>query len=138
MAFICFSEFNNVVPIVRETLLTKYGIKIIEIQWNQENKQPISSPHNESHMENFYTAYTRVVQDTTFYFVKKYITFPEYKDVPGVLESYGMHTDFNRACQIALIDDIEIRNHLLADLKNNPNSARVIQMNPAKAISAVQ
>ena len=89
-------------------------------------------------MENFYTAYTRVVQNTTFYFVKKYITFPEYKDVPGVLESYGMHTDFNRACQIALINDKEIRKHLLADLQNNPNSAKVIHMNMTKGISAVQ
>lgn len=89
-------------------------------------------------MENFYTAYTRVVQDTTFYFVKKYVRFPEYKDLPGVLESYGMHTDFNRACEIALIDDKEIRDYLLADLQNNPNSAKVIHMNATKGVSAVQ
>jgi hypothetical protein len=89
-------------------------------------------------MENFYTAYTKVVQDTTFYFVKKYVTFPEYKDLPGILESYGMHTDFNRACQIALIDDKEVRNYLLADLQNNPNSAKVIHMNMAKSVSAVK
>ena len=89
-------------------------------------------------MENFYTAYTRVVQNTTFYFVKKFMTFPEYKDVPAVLESYGMHTDFNLACQIALINDKEIRDHLLADLQNNPHSAKVIHMNTAKGISAVQ
>ena len=89
-------------------------------------------------MENFYTAYTRVIQNTTFYFVKKYMTFPEYKDVPGVLESYGMHTDFNRACHIALINDNEIRKHLLSDLQNNPNSGRVIHMNMTKGIVAVQ
>jgi hypothetical protein len=89
-------------------------------------------------MENFYTAYTRVVQTTTFYFVKKYMTFPEYRDVPGVLESYGMHTDFNRACQIAQINNKEIRNNLLAELDNNPNSAKVIHMNMTKDISAVQ
>jgi hypothetical protein len=89
-------------------------------------------------MENFYTAYTRVVQNTTFYFVKKYMTFPEYRDIPGVLESYGMHTDFNRACQIAQIDNKEIRNNLLADLENNPPSAKVIHMNMTKDISAVQ
>ncbi len=90
-------------------------------------------------MENFYTAYTRVVQNTTFYFVKKYLTFPEYKEVPGVLESYGMHTDFNRACQIALINDKEIRENLFADLQNNPSSGKVIHMNMTKdSISAVQ
>ena len=89
-------------------------------------------------MENFYTAYTKVVQDTTFYFVKKYVTFPEYKEASAVLESYGMHTDFNRACDIALINDKEIRNFLLADLEKNPNNAKVIHMNVANDISAAQ
>ena len=89
-------------------------------------------------MENFYTAYTRVVQNTTFYFVKKYVIFPEHKEVPGILESYGMHSDFNRACQIAKINDKEIRDNLLADLQNNPNSAKVIHMNVANGVSAVQ
>lgn len=89
-------------------------------------------------MENFYTAYTRIVQNTTFYFVKKYITFPEYKDAPAVLESYGMHTDFNRACKIAAITDKEIRNNLLANLQNNSNSAKIIHMNITKGISAAQ
>jgi alpha-D-ribose 1-methylphosphonate 5-triphosphate synthase subunit PhnI len=89
-------------------------------------------------MENFYTAYSKVVQDTTYYFVKKYVTFPEYKDVPGVLESYGMHTDFKRACEIALINDQEIRKHLLADLQNNQGSAKVIHMSMTKGIIAVQ
>ena len=89
-------------------------------------------------MENFYTAYTRVVQNTTFYFVKMYITFPEYKDLPGILESYGMHTDFNRACQIASVNDKEIRKQLLSDLQINPNSGKVIHMNTAQSISAAQ
>jgi hypothetical protein len=89
-------------------------------------------------MENFYTAYTRDVQNTTFYFIKKYIIFPEYKDVPTILESYGMHTDFDHACRIAQISDKEIRNNLFADLQNNPNSAKVIHMNVANGVSAVQ
>lgn len=89
-------------------------------------------------MENFYTAYTRVVQNTTFYFVKKYVTFPEYKDAPAVLESYGMHADFNRACEIALISDQEIRNNLWANLENSPNSAKVIHMNITKDATAAQ
>ena len=90
-------------------------------------------------MGNFYTAYTKVVQDTTFYFVKKYVTFPEYKDVPGVLESYGMHADFNRACEIAAINDKEIRENLFADLQNSDeNSARIIHMSITKGLSAAQ
>ena len=89
-------------------------------------------------MENFYTAYTKVVQNTTYYFVKKYVTFPEYKDVPGVLESYGMHSDFNRACEIASINDEEIREHLLTDLQNDSNSAKIIHMSMTKGVTAVQ
>ncbi|HSQ43558.1 MAG TPA: hypothetical protein VLM16_01095 [Ginsengibacter sp.] len=90
-------------------------------------------------MENFYTAYTKVVQNTTFYFVKKYITFPEYKDVPGILESYGMHTNFDRACEIAAVRDKEIRQNLYADLQNcDENSARIIHMNITKGLSAAQ
>ena len=90
-------------------------------------------------MENFYTAYTKVVQNTTFYFVKKYITFPEYKDVPGILDSYGMHTNFERACEIAAIKEKEIRQNLFADLQNcDENSARIIHMNITKGLSAAQ
>jgi len=89
-------------------------------------------------MENFYTAYTRVVQNTTFYFVKKYLTFPEFKDLPGVLESYGMHTDFNKACRIAKINDMGIRKQLLEDLQVNANDCKVIHMNMTQGVSAAQ
>ena len=89
-------------------------------------------------MENFYTAYTKVVQNTTFYFVKKYVTFPEYKDVPGVLESFGMHADFNRACEIAAVTDEEIRKNLFTDIQSDENSAKIIHMSTAKGLSAAQ
>lgn len=89
-------------------------------------------------MENFYIAYTKVVQNTTFYFVKKYIMFPEYKGVPGILESYGMHTDFNRACEIASINGNEIRQNLFANLQKDENSAKIIHMNIMKGLSAAQ
>lgn len=89
-------------------------------------------------MENFYTAYTKVVQNTTFYFVKKYITFPEYRDVPGVLESYGMHKDFNKACEIASVNDQQLRKNLFADLQDNESSAKIIYMDMAKGQLAAQ
>lgn len=89
-------------------------------------------------MENFYTAYTKVVQSATFYFVKKYITFPELRDIPSVLDSYGMHTDFNRACEIAGVKDNEVKKHLLADIQDNESSAKVIHMSPAMGIRIAQ
>ena len=48
-------------------------------------------------METYYTAYTKLLDFKTYYFVKKFSVFPELKDVPPFMESYGMHTDFNRA-----------------------------------------
>ena len=88
-------------------------------------------------MENFYIAYTRVVQTTTFYFVKKYVTFPEYKDVPNVLENYGMHTDFNRACKIAGIYDDELAKKLLSNLQNNIAGAKIIPMSTGNVFTAI-
>jgi len=88
-------------------------------------------------MENFYTAYTKVVQNSTFYFVKKYLNFPEL-DVPGILESYGMHADFNRACEIAGVKDAEIKKHLLEDIQDNESTAKVIHMNTANEIRIAQ
>lgn len=84
-------------------------------------------------MENFYTAYTRTVNGVTFHFVKHFQTFPEYKDVPPFLENYGMHTDFHKACKIAMIKDKTIQKQLLDTLENTPVNARIIRMNRSKA-----
>ncbi|MDQ6843105.1 MAG: hypothetical protein M3Z92_01955 [Bacteroidota bacterium] len=89
-------------------------------------------------MNTFYTAYTRLVHETTYYFVKKFSTFPELAGVPDILESYGMHTDFNRACHIAKIDDPAIKQQLLNQIGfRTANDAKVIQMNPQNVMTAV-
>lgn len=80
-------------------------------------------------MENFYTSYTKVIENKTYYFVKKFLTFPEFKDVSPVLESYGMHTDFNKACSIASIQDIKIREQLLNEAQGSVQHAKVIDLN---------
>lgn len=80
-------------------------------------------------MENFYTAYTKVIENKTYYFVKKYMIFPEFKDVSPALESYGMHTDFNKACSIASINDPKIREQLLNEAEGTIQQAKVIDLN---------
>ena len=90
----------------------------------------------ESHMENFYTAYTKQINGTTFYFVKKYITFPEYRNVPDILENFGMHQDFNKACRIAMIADPSIKQQLLHTLPQESHRPKVIHMNVARMITA--
>jgi len=66
-------------------------------------------------MEHYYTSYTKKINNITYYFVKKYTRFPELKDAPSILESYGMHTDFNTACRIASIEDNTIKQKLFKE-----------------------
>ena len=80
-------------------------------------------------MENFHTAYTKIIENSTYYFVKKYLIFPEYKDVPPVLESFGMHADFNKSCSIAAIKDAGIKQQLLREANGTIQQAKVIDFN---------
>ena len=80
-------------------------------------------------MENFYTAYTKVIEGKTYYFVKKFQTFPEFKDLAPVLEKYGMHTDFNKACEIASITDPQLKEQLFAEAQATIPQAKVIDLN---------
>ncbi|MBC7890217.1 MAG: hypothetical protein H7Z13_20270 [Ferruginibacter sp.] len=82
-------------------------------------------------MENFYTSYTKIIENKTYYFVKKYLIFPEFTDVSPVLENYGMHTDFNKACSIAQINDPQVRKHLLNEAEGTIQHAKVIDLNIA-------
>ena len=66
-------------------------------------------------MERYYTSYTKKINNTTYYFVKKYRRYSELKDCPAILESYGMHTDFNKACRIAAIQDDTIKQRLFKE-----------------------
>ncbi len=84
-------------------------------------------------METIHTAYTRVVNDVNFYFVKRYTVFSEYDGAPKILEDFGMHRDFYKACSIAKIYDKSVVHQLLNDLHILPETARVVPMNPVKS-----
>ena len=79
-------------------------------------------------MKEIYTSYTKEIQNKTFYFVKKFTTFPEFENVAPLLESYGMHTEFNKACSIACINDIKIRQQLFNEIEGTVQQAKVIDM----------
>ncbi len=81
-------------------------------------------------MENFYTSYTKTVQGKTYFFVKKFLKFPEFNNVPDVLVGYGMHIDFDKACSIALIHDSSIKLQLLNSMTGAIEKAKVIEMQP--------
>ena len=80
-------------------------------------------------MENFYTAYTKVIENKTYYFVKKFMAFPEFEGVEPVLESYAMHADFNKACSIAGIVDPLVKSQLLKEANETLQVAKVIDFN---------
>lgn len=84
-------------------------------------------------MEYIYTAYTRVVNDVNFYFVKKYSVYPEYEGLPKVLDSIGMHQNFYSACFIAKIYDEVVVGQLLDQLNVLPEPKEV----PVKRVKAI-
>ncbi len=79
-------------------------------------------------METNFTCYTKKIQGSIFYFVKKFIVFPEFNGVPPVLEAYGMHTDFDRACAIATLYDSLIKKQLLEEIETGVKQAKVIDL----------
>lgn len=85
-------------------------------------------------METFYKAYTKISQNKLTYFVKKYQCFPEYENVEDILEGYGMHTDFEKACSIAGVHDPQIRKQLLDAIEAAVPQAKIIDLNAADAV----
>jgi hypothetical protein len=68
-------------------------------------------------MEHLYTVHTKMIQDKTYYFVKKIMALPEFKGLADVVIGYGMHTDFEKACGIAGVDNSQARQQLLLELE---------------------
>lgn len=79
-------------------------------------------------MENFYNAYSKMVNGQTYFFVKKYLTFPEFNNVPDVLAGYGMHSDFGKACKIAMVTEPEIIERLRVSASKAEETAPVIHL----------
>jgi len=77
-------------------------------------------------MEYVYNANTKVVQDKTYYFVKKIMALPEFKGMAEIVIGYGMHTDFEKACSIAGIYDSATRQQLLLELEQQQNAQKNI------------
>ncbi len=80
-------------------------------------------------METFYTAYTKLLDYKTYYFVKKFTAFPELKNVSPILDAYGMNISFDKACSIAGIKDAKIKEQLLQQVEENTPRAKVVELN---------
>lgn len=86
-------------------------------------------------MENIYEAYTREIDNRIYYFVKKKTRFPELSGTPEILDNYGMHADFYKACSIAHIKDENIISSLMQSVQIIPESARVVPMAKEKSFN---
>jgi hypothetical protein len=84
-------------------------------------------------MEYLYTVHTKLIDDKTYYFVKKLMAFSEFKGLTDVVVGFGMHTDFEKACRIAGIDDAECRKKLIHELEERSNPAEQAG-NPLKPV----
>ena len=58
----------------------------------------------------------------------KFLRFPEFNNVPDVLVGYGMHTEFEKACSIATINDPLIKQKILNEMEGNIELSKVIDM----------
>ena len=76
-------------------------------------------------MELYYTSYTKTINNTNYFFVKKYTKFSEFKDAPAILESYGMHSNFDKACAIACVNDPAIKERLLKEATTELNYRQI-------------
>lgn len=79
-------------------------------------------------METFYKAYSKMVQNRKYYFVKKIAHFPEYKELDDIVVGYGMHVNFNQACNIAKIDSMKIRQRLLTEADYVPVQGKLVNI----------
>jgi len=102
---------------------------------NKNLKISLIYHHKNTFMENVYQSYTKTIQNTTYYFVKKFMVFPEIKDLPPVLESYGMHSNFDKACRIAQIEEDAVKKQLLNEIQRNTCRAKVIDLRDVNFIS---
>jgi len=83
-------------------------------------------------METFFTSYTKKIEGNIFYFVKKFIAFPELSNLPPVQDGFGMHTDFDKACAIANLHDEGIKKQLLEGIESGAKQqAKVIGISDA-------
>jgi len=83
-------------------------------------------------MKYSYNACTKLIDNKIHYFVKKFMTFPEYDAVADVRVGYGMHTDFEKACNICGIYDSARSKQLLFELEQRnraklPNRLYAVQ-----------
>jgi hypothetical protein len=84
-------------------------------------------------MNYIYESYFKTIKGEKHFFIKKYLRLIGIGDVSDVMEGYGMHTDFKKACLIAGIKELEIQQKIFDSMEVNKAEAKVINLNSSLA-----
>ncbi len=84
-------------------------------------------------MKDYYNAYIKLIDNVPHFFVKHLI---EYGGSEPLVEGFGMHTDFVKACNIAGLHDAEVIKQIYpAPLQLNETKVVDIQSYKNKKVS---
>lgn len=89
-------------------------------------------------MHYIYQAYTREINGSVHYFVKKFLHFPEFQQVADIQEGFGMHQDFPSACRIAGIEDPGMIRQIFEQVNNNMVPAKIIDITTVSILPDIQ
>ena len=81
-------------------------------------------------MEIIYDSYSKIIEGKKHFFIKKYLRFSDLINVSDVLDGYGMHSDFKKACSIAGIRDAAIQQQIFELMESSTAVAKIIELNP--------
>lgn len=90
------------------------------------------TPRKTRNMKHDYTVHSKPIDGILHYFVKKLMVFPELGEAASITAGYGMHADFDKACDIAGVDDPEARKKLRAQVSTVQPAAPETAPAPAK------
>jgi hypothetical protein len=88
-------------------------------------------------METYFTAYTKLLDFKIYYFIKRFSAFPEFKNVSPVMEAYGMHTDFDKACSFAGVTDEATKASLLKEANCSKPTAKIVALDTPVKVAAM-
>ena len=85
-------------------------------------------------MSHVYVSYFKLIENKKHYFVKKFLHLTDCGNVSDILDGYGMHTEFKKACIIAGIKEIDIQQQIFDSMNISSVEAKVICMNNPIAV----
>ena len=84
-------------------------------------------------MNYIYESYFKTIKGEKHFFVKNYLRLDGIGEVSDIMEGYGMHTDFKKACLIAGIKEVHLQQKIFDSMEANLAEAKIINLNSSLA-----